>query len=101
MFNEIIGYIRLHFFDRQIAGEYYVVNAERIVRTRQKTFVYETHNELAEVIDIPDDSSSREIYMLIREYLGGCAKEVKGRYIDKTIFDRIGPFVDRKALLES
>ena len=37
-YNEIIGYIRLYFFGTQIRGEYWGVNAKKIVRTRKKSF---------------------------------------------------------------
>ena len=42
-FNEIVGYIRLHFLGGQIRGEYFGVAAKRIVRTRRKRFEYKRH----------------------------------------------------------
>jgi len=35
-YNEIVGFIRLHFVGSQIRGEYWGVNAKRICRTRRK-----------------------------------------------------------------
>jgi len=35
-FNEIIGYIRLYFTGSQLRGEYWKVDAKRIVKTRKK-----------------------------------------------------------------
>ncbi len=42
-FNEVIGHIKLHFLGNQIRGEYWKVNAKRIVKTRSKTLEYATH----------------------------------------------------------
>ena len=36
IFNEIVGYIRLHFMGNQVRGEYFAVQRKRIVRTRRK-----------------------------------------------------------------
>src|SRR5690242_19434460 len=41
-FNEIIGYVRLHFLGSQVRGEYFSVDSSRLVRTRTKTLVYRT-----------------------------------------------------------
>ena len=37
-YNEIIGFIRLHFLGSQIRGEYYEVDSKRITKTRKKQF---------------------------------------------------------------
>jgi hypothetical protein len=42
-YNEIVGYIRLHFLGSQIRGEYTSAIKKRAVRTRTKTFMYRTH----------------------------------------------------------
>lgn len=97
-FNEIIGFIRLHFLGSQIRGEYFATNAERIVRTRRKVFEYQTH-KLAAEIDIPEEASNNQILGLIGEYLNDCQQELRGRYLDRSVFDEIGPYVDWKSLL--
>ena len=38
IYNEIIGFIRLHFLGSQIRGEYYEVDSKRITKTRKKQF---------------------------------------------------------------
>jgi hypothetical protein len=48
-YNEIIGFIRLHFLGTQIRGEYCAVNAKRITRTRNKVFEYKTHKLAPEI----------------------------------------------------
>lgn len=96
-YNEIIGYIRLHFLGSQIRGEYYGVQNKRIVRTRKKILEYQTW-KLAPEIEIPPDSKSEEIFGLIVEYVNDCRKELKGRrFVDSEILETIGPYIDWRA----
>lgn len=96
-YNEIIGYIQLHFLGSQIRGEYWQVKGRRIQRSRKKIFERRTF-KLAPELDIPYQASNLQIYAIICLYLTNCAKELKGRYIDTTIFEAIGPHIDWLAL---
>jgi hypothetical protein len=73
-FNEIIGYIQLHFLGWQIRGDYWRVAAKRIVRTRKKLLKWCTH-KLASERDLPGDSSNAEIFRIVRSYVASCAEE--------------------------
>src|SRR5689334_21283990 len=42
-FNEIIGYIRLHFLGSQVRGEYFSAEKKRNVLSRHKVFTWRTH----------------------------------------------------------
>jgi hypothetical protein len=97
-YNEIIGYIQLHFLGTQIRGEYWQIKGKRIQRTRRKVFEWRTW-KLAHEIDISTGASNSEIYALIREYLADCARELKGRHIDVRRLEAIGPYVDWRGLL--
>ena len=99
-FNEIIGYIRLHFLGSQVRGEYFAVSKKRIVRTRTKTLEYHTW-KLAPEEDIPYPFTNQGIYTTIVEYLSACRKELPGRYVDTEIFEIIGPHVNWCGLLVS
>ena len=99
-YNEIIGYIELHFLGNQIRGEYWQVKAKRIQRTRHKVFEWRTH-KLAPELDVPYEALNPQIYALVREYIADCAKELKGRYIDTSKLEVIGPHVDWQALLRN
>lgn len=99
-YNEIIGWILLHFLDDQIRGEYWAVKSKRIVRTRRKIFEYKTW-KLAPEIDVDEEATNPEIFNLINQYLLDCNKELRGRYIDVSRLDRLGPFVDWRSLIES
>ncbi|MDH3353509.1 MAG: hypothetical protein OEL87_03610 [Nanoarchaeota archaeon] len=97
-YNEIIGWIQLHFLGNQIRGEFWRVKAKRIIRTRKKEFEYITW-KLAPEIDIPHEASNTEILNLIKEYLSRCQEELKkGRYIETSRFDVIAPYVDWRSL---
>jgi len=99
-YNEIIGYIRLHFLGTQIRGEYWAVSAKRITRTRMKLFEYKTH-KLAAEIDLHWEPDSSSIFNKILEYIDRCRKELIGRYIDDENLLKIGPYVNWKSLYEN
>lgn len=96
-FNEIIGYIRLHFLGSQVRGEYFGVNKKRIVRTRKRTIEYQTW-KLAPEVEIPQPLTSAGVLTAIREYLEDCKKELPRRFIDTELFDVIAEHVDWRAL---
>ena len=97
-YNEIIGWILLHFLGSQIRGEFFRVEAKRIVRTRKKVFEWYDW-KLAPEIDIPEEANNTKIFHLIKEYLSVCEKELKGRYLDTSRLDLIGSYVDWRSLL--
>ena len=68
LFNEIIGYIRLHILGAQIRGEYYAVSKKRIVRSRSKTLSFRTH-KLAPEIDIAQPRGTREVLAAVNAYI--------------------------------
>jgi hypothetical protein len=96
-FNEIIGFIRLYFFFTQIRGEYWQIDCKRITRTRKKIFVFHSHNVTYEE-EIPPESSSKKIFQLIQKYLERAQKELGQRYVDASVFERIGQHIDWKGL---
>jgi hypothetical protein len=81
LFNEIVGYIRLHFLGSQIRGEYFAVNRRRIVRTRKKQFEYLTH-KLAPEVSIKQPIGDQTIEAAIRQYLSDCQRELTQRHVD-------------------
>lgn len=91
-FNEIVGYIRLHFLGSQVRGEYYGVRKQRIVRTRTKTFEYQTW-KLASEIDIPYPYTNEVIFEAVRNYLEACRKELPRRFVDVELFEVVGKHV--------
>jgi hypothetical protein len=99
-FNEIIGYIRLHFVSAQIRAEYFSVDRKQIARTRTKTFEYVTH-ELVPPSAIPRGAASRRIWRLIERQLDACQRALKGRHIDRTTLAAMGPHVDWRSLYEA
>jgi hypothetical protein len=92
-FNEIIGYIRLHFLGSQVRGEYYGVRKQRVVRTRTKTLEYITW-KLAPEFDIPHPQTNAEIFETVRRYLNACRRELPERYLDTELFEGVGKHID-------
>lgn len=99
-FNEIIGYIRLHFLGSQVRGEYFSVNKKRIVRTRTKRLEFMTW-KLAPEVEIEPPYGTVEILDAIYQYINDCRREVPARYIDTSKFDTIAPFVDWESLFRN
>ena len=98
-FNEIIGYVRLHFLGSQVCGEYFAVRKKRIVRTRTKVLEYRTW-KLAPEVEIPFPHTSQGIYDAVLEYLADCRKELPGQYVDTKLFEVIAKHVDWLGLME-
>jgi hypothetical protein len=100
-FNEIVGFINLHFLGSQIRGEFFSVKAKRIIRTRKKQYEYVTH-KLAPELNIGRDASNQEIFKVVSKYVVDCYKELpKGRFIDDGQLKSLGPFLDWRALHKS
>ncbi|MBL6653640.1 MAG: hypothetical protein ISP49_18745 [Reyranella sp.] len=92
LFNEIIGYIRLHFLGGQVRGEYFAVKAKRIVRTRHKQFEYRTH-KLAPEIDIKVPVTDATVKAAVSKYLQACQCKLPRHYIDLSVFDELAPYI--------
>jgi len=99
-FNEIIGYIKLHFVGNQVRGEYWAVKAKRVVKTRKKEFEYKTHKLVPEM-SVANNIDSSEIFTVITKYVASCKLELKNRYIDDTQLKTIGAFVNWRELMKS
>lgn len=99
-FNEIIGYIRLHFLGSQIRGEYFAVAKQRLVKTRTKTFEWRTW-KLAPEIDIEPPYGCAEVLVAVRQYIANCSREVPGRFVDSEGFEHLAPHINWAALYRS
>jgi hypothetical protein len=91
-FNEIIGYIRLHFLGGQVRGEYFAVNRKRIVRTRHKQLEYVSH-KLAPEVEIEMPVTDQTVEAAVRQYLQDCQRELPRRYVDIEGFTVLAPYI--------
>lgn len=100
-FNEIIGFIRLHFFFTQIRGEYWRVTAKKITRTRKKLFAFFDPKVTFEE-EVPTGSTNAKIFALIQKYLARAQSErhLKKFYIDKSVFENVGPHIDWNGMMK-
>lgn len=89
-FNEIIGYVRLHFRGIQILGEYFAPERKRIVRTRTRTLTFRTW-KLAPEVEIESPITNASITTAISQYVSACRRELKGRFIDARLLDQLLP----------
>ena len=99
-FNEITGYVRLHFLGSQVRGEYFSVRRKRLVLGRKKTLVYRTH-KLAPEHDVPRGASNAQILQVILEYVEACRREEPRKYFDDSWLRVVGPFVDWNSVMKS
>jgi hypothetical protein len=96
-FNEVVGYIRLHFLGSQVRGEYYGLNRKRVVRTRTRTLEYRTW-KLAPEVDISFPITSKRVRHAISQYLEACRTELPGRHIDTELFEAMAKHVNWRKL---
>ena len=97
-YNEIVGYLRLHFLGSQVRAEYWRVEAKRIVRTRRKRIEFRDW-KLAPETEVPVDGTSEEIYAAVREHVEDCRRELGSLVLDTTALETLGPYLDWRALL--
>lgn len=92
-FNEIVGFIKLHFLGSQVRGEYFTTKPGRKVKTRKKQFIYSTH-KLAPEVHLGPSPSNEEIYKKVLEYVERCKQELPARYIEDKHLHHIGPYLN-------
>lgn len=100
-FNEIIGYIRLHFLGSQVRGKYFSAEKKRNPVSRKKVFTYRTHKLAPEHNFFRDKRETNQaIWDGICQYVADCQRELtKGRVIDDSKLQALGPHVDWLAFL--
>lgn len=98
-YNEIISYLVLYISGSQILGDYYKNDVKRQRKSNKKNFKFYTHKFVPErSLPLSEDNSA--IYNAILLYVDDCRKELSGcRFIDSRTFEKIGPYVDWKALI--
>ena len=92
-FNEIIGWLTLHYNDNYIFGEIFLNNSKRITKkSRAKIDFY----DLGFKFKIPENESNKNIYESIFNNIKSLEKnsKLKKRYIDTSIFETIGKHIN-------
>jgi hypothetical protein len=99
-FNEIVGWIRLYFCGDQVRGEWWRIESMNR-KSRKKQFEYRDHKFVYEEL-MDRNISSEAIYKHILDYLERSKADdrLKKHFLDTSVFERIGPFVNWKALLK-
>ena len=96
-FNEIVGYVRLHFLGSQVRGALWMVNKTRLVKTRKKQLCFRT-DKVAPELDIPLHATNENIFQTIMRYVERAKAELRPRFLDTSVLERIGGFVNWKAM---
>jgi len=97
-YNDIIGYVSILAWPKQIKAEYWFIDSKRIGRkTVRKQFRY--RDKVFEFW-IRENEASHQIYEHILNSLLKLMKRkpFKGRYLDLEAFENTGPLVDWRAL---
>jgi len=97
-YNEIIGFLRLHFLGSQVRAEYWRVDVKRIVRSRTKIFVPWAHKLVPEK-ELPMSGTSEEIFRAVTGHVEDCKRSLRDRHVDATTLESLGPYIDWRALL--
>ena len=103
-YNELVGAIEVHRVGSQLRADYWFAEKSRIViGSKQKARIRWCGKLLEKHYSYSSKMSSSEIFSDFREAL---AKEVrrsgwlKRRCIDLSTFDRCGPYIDWRSILE-
>jgi hypothetical protein len=98
-FNEIIGWIRLYFYGDQVRGEWWKIDKSTKHKSRHKQFEYREYKFVYEEL-MDRNITSRKIYRHILNYLARAKADprVRKHFVDTSVFERIGPHVNWKAL---
>jgi hypothetical protein len=97
IFNEIIGYLRIHRLGTQIRAEYFSSVNKRCVRPRKKIITYKTH-KIGYEIDINQPYETPQILQAVYECIALCKSELPRRFVDDSLFMTIAPHVDWAAI---
>ncbi len=100
-FNNIIGYIRLYLDGYQVWGQLWYVYVKKVVRKpRHKILICKNAGlGFGIPVDIPTKSSNGEIFDLVMKYLDSVRPRFKKRFIDSSLLETVGPYVDWKSLI--
>ncbi len=100
-YNEIVGFINLYKFDKQIRGDLFFINNKKIShKTKTKKFIY-----LDKVLEIwcHNYTTNQEIQHALKKQFEYLKKETKfkNRHIDLTSLEQINDFIKWKKLLDN
>lgn len=100
-YNEIVGFIDVFIWSKQIRGNLYYIQAKRVNRNaKNRTLKY--YGKSFEIINI-ENKTSNEIFQKLINRLSNLTKEsimLKNRYIDISTIETLGLYINWKKLVE-
>lgn len=101
-FNELVGSIEVHVIGSQLRADYWFTDKKKIVIGSKSKGTIRPVGKLIEIHYKQSRLSSLEIFDDYRKKLEKRVKEhsrLKRRFVDYSVFDRCGPFVDWRRVL--
>ncbi len=101
-FNDVVGWVRLFIEGCSVGGHLWWVEGKRLqVRMKKRFYLTATSNSLH--THFPPPADSKAIFQGTLEALESLSKRkpLKGRFMDLSIFRRVGPFIDWRKLIDS
>ncbi len=100
-FNQIIGFLRLRFWNTQVRATLYKMSKERYsLRFKKEKFIVKDSEILISGINILTSATSDEIFAEVHNGLKGYAKEISPRFLDLSQFELIWKYMNWKAIYE-
>lgn len=97
-FNQIVGWIRVYVGWRGLGGHLWMAKGKRLQRKTRRRFRLESIGNCLPGV-CTDAVSSRVVYENLLTELQAMGKDIK-RHLDLSVFERIGPYVDWRKLLD-
>lgn len=99
-YNLVVGWIELQAASDVIKGHYWWTTQARIRLDRRVAHAFEYKEKFTECW-LDQDMTSGDVFERLSERLDVAARErpFKGRWIDRTAFNAVGPYVDFAAFL--
>jgi hypothetical protein len=98
-FNDVIGYLRLYLNGYQVRGQLWYVDVKRISRNPRHKRLFCKNSSFGVPVDISPDSSNRDIFDHIMQYVDSVRPRLKNRVMDVALFETVGPHIDWKSLI--
>ena len=102
-FNELVGYIEVHAVGSELRADYWFTDKKKIVIGSKSKGTIRPIGKLIEKHYRSSRLSSPDIFDDFRKTLETRVNEhsrLKRRFIDYSVFDRCGPFIDWRRILE-
>ncbi len=100
-FNQIIGWLRLFAEGMKVGGHLWMAKGFRYSRRMPKKTLYLTTPSNVLATRFLGESTSKEIFEHTLDHIDAFAKQLRTRFLDLSVFRRVGPHIDWGGLLKT